>query len=69
MTAAGEDGVPAVELRGEGPPTGTAEDVDRIRRTLEGILGVPATTGNQIEVLRNGDEIFPAMLEATGPVQ
>ncbi len=31
---------------------------------LEGVIGVPATEGNHIEVLRNGDEIFPAMLEA-----
>ncbi|MGZ8565650.1 MAG: phospholipase D-like domain-containing protein [Actinomycetota bacterium] len=31
---------------------------------LEGIIGVPATEGNLIEVLRNGDEIFPAMLES-----
>src|SRR4029450_10214368 len=37
---------------------------DEIRRSLEGILGVPATEGNRIDVLRNGDEIFPAMLEA-----
>ena len=36
----------------------------RIRRTLEGVLGVPATEGNRIDVLRNGDEIFPAMFEA-----
>ena len=36
----------------------------RIRRTLEGVLGVPATEGNRIDVLRNGDEIFPAMLDA-----
>lgn len=34
------------------------------RRTLEGVLGVPATEGNRIDVLRNGDEIFPPMLEA-----
>ena len=31
---------------------------------LEGVIGVPATEGNRIDVLRNGDEIFPAMLEA-----
>jgi cardiolipin synthase len=36
----------------------------RIRRTLEGVLGVPATEGNRIDVLRNGDEIFPSMLDA-----
>jgi cardiolipin synthase A/B len=31
---------------------------------LEGLLGIPATAGNRIDVLRNGDEIFPAMLQA-----
>ena len=36
----------------------------QVRRTLEGVLGVPATEGNQIDVLRNGDEIFPSMLDA-----
>jgi cardiolipin synthase len=36
----------------------------RLRRTLEGIIGVPATEGNRIEPMRNGDAIFPAMLEA-----
>ncbi len=36
------------------------------RRRLEGLLGVPATDGNTVTVLRNGDEIFPAMLEAIG---
>ncbi len=44
-----------------GTPT---SDVVGYRRALEGLLGVPATEGNQIEVLRNGDQIFPAMLEA-----
>lgn len=37
---------------------------ERWRRIIDGGLGIPATTGNRIEVLRNGDEIFPAMLEA-----
>ena len=41
-----------------------ADPVDLLRRTVEGIIGVPATEGNQIDVLRNGDEIFPAMLDA-----
>ena len=41
----------------------------RIRRTLEGVLGVPATEGNRIDVLRNGDEIFPAMFEAIDAAQ
>lgn len=40
------------------------EAAHRIRRHLEGVLGTPATEGNQIDVLRNGDEIFPAMFEA-----
>ena len=45
--------------------TSTTEDTAaRIRRRLEGVLGVPATEGNRIEVLRNGDQIFPSMLEA-----
>jgi cardiolipin synthase len=34
------------------------------RRALEGLLGVPATEGNSVEVLRNGDRIFPALFEA-----
>ena len=36
----------------------------RYRRALEGLIGVPATEGNRIDVLRNGDQIFPALLEA-----
>ncbi len=32
------------------------------QRRLESLLGVPATTGNDITILRNGDEIFDAML-------
>lgn len=34
------------------------------RYVLENTLGVPFTENNSIEVLVNGDEIFPAMLEA-----
>ncbi len=37
---------------------------DYQRRALEGLTGVPAVDGNEITILRNGDEIFPAMLEA-----
>jgi len=48
--------------------TSPAHDGDdratRVRRHLEGVIGVPATEGNRIDVLRNGDQIFPAMLEA-----
>ncbi|MFJ8043937.1 phosphatidylserine/phosphatidylglycerophosphate/cardiolipin synthase family protein [Kitasatospora sp. NPDC096147] len=35
-----------------------------LRRRLEGLLGIAATEGNELTPLRNGDEIFPAMLEA-----
>ena len=35
----------------------------RYRRALEGLLGIPATEGNSVEILRNGDQIFPALLE------
>jgi cardiolipin synthase len=45
------------------------EEVVRLRRRLEGILGVPATEGNRIDVLRNGDEIFPAMLKSIDGAQ
>ena len=37
---------------------------DEWRRRLESVLGTPATDGNEVRVLRNGVEIFPAMLEA-----
>ena len=36
------------------------------RRVFEVVLGVPATDGNRVTVLRNGDQIFPAMLDAIG---
>ena len=35
-----------------------------LRRRLEVIVGTPFTEGNSITVLRNGDQIFPALLEA-----
>ncbi|HYF07801.1 MAG TPA: hypothetical protein VD970_09270, partial [Acetobacteraceae bacterium] len=35
-----------------------------VLRLFEEAIGVPFTSGNRIEVLRNGDEIFPAMLAA-----
>ncbi len=38
--------------------------VKRWRRIVEGGLGVPATDGNRVDILRNGDRIFPAMLNA-----
>jgi len=35
-----------------------------LRRRLEVLTGTPFTEGNDLTVLRNGNEIFPAMLEA-----
>ena len=45
------------------------ERVEVLRRRLEGLLGIPATEGNDLTVLRNGDQIFPAMLEAVRGAQ
>jgi cardiolipin synthase len=40
-------------------------DLDQVlRRRLEVVIGTPFTEGNQVDVLRNGDQIFPAMLDA-----
>ncbi|HEX4902154.1 MAG TPA: phospholipase D-like domain-containing protein [Acidimicrobiales bacterium] len=39
-------------------------DAGMTRRMLEAVLGVSVSSGNRIDVLKNGDEIFPAMLEA-----
>ncbi len=36
----------------------------RLRRVLEGLLGIPASEHNELTLLRNGDRIFPAMLAA-----
>ncbi len=44
-------------------------DTLRYRCWLEGLIGVPATFGNRVEILRNGDQIFPAMLEAIGDAE
>jgi cardiolipin synthase A/B len=54
----------SVAVDGRRPDRASEERIDEIRRKLEGTLGVPATEGNLVHVLRNGDEIFPAMLEA-----
>jgi cardiolipin synthase len=40
------------------------ELIGQARRTLEGVIGIPATEGNRVTVLLNGCEIFPAMLDA-----
>lgn len=48
------------------PQRASEDRADEIRRTLEGVIGVPATEGNLVDVLVNGDRIFPAMLDAIG---
>ncbi|MFF1556308.1 phosphatidylserine/phosphatidylglycerophosphate/cardiolipin synthase family protein [Streptomyces sp. NPDC058279] len=40
------------------------ERITRIRRRLERLIGIAATEGNSVSPLRNGDEIFAAMLSA-----
>jgi cardiolipin synthase len=54
------------ERRDAGTTGGDDRDdhVAAVRRILEGVIGVPATEGNRIDVLRNGDAIFEAMLAA-----
>ncbi|MFJ6215567.1 phosphatidylserine/phosphatidylglycerophosphate/cardiolipin synthase family protein [Streptomyces sp. NPDC092296] len=47
------------------PPSDTATTSERrqlLRRRLERLIGIAATEGNAVRPLRNGDEIFPAML-------
>ena len=41
-----------------------ADTSRRLRYAFEATLGIPFTEGNRVEALRNGEEIFPAMLEA-----
>lgn len=41
-----------------------AKDPTQYKNVLENVLGIPFTKNNSVEVLLNGDEIFPAMLEA-----
>lgn len=54
------------------PDVGTRDvdaEVHRLRRGLESLIGIPATEGNQVDVLRNGVQVFPAMLEAIGAAE
>ncbi|MBW3639706.1 MAG: cardiolipin synthase B [Actinobacteria bacterium] len=46
------------------PSVSDAERVQRFRRRLEALLGIPASEGNELTLLKNGDQIFPAMLAA-----
>ncbi|MFI6336733.1 phosphatidylserine/phosphatidylglycerophosphate/cardiolipin synthase family protein [Streptomyces sp. NPDC050535] len=42
----------------------SSEQKQRLRRRLERLIGIAATEGNSLRVLRNGDEIFASMLES-----
>jgi cardiolipin synthase len=46
------------------PSAGVAARKQALRRRLERLIGIAATEGNDLLPLRNGDEIFPAMLQA-----
>ncbi len=41
----------------------------KMKRILESVLGRPVQSGNSIDILRNGVEIFPAMLDAIAGAQ
>ena len=55
-----KDGMPDRPL----PDTDAEKAAARFRHGLESVTGVPFTRGNEIEILQNGEEIFPAMLDA-----
>lgn len=59
MDAIPDDMTDDVQQEVPGPPRGAES-----RRLMEALVGIPASEGNRIRVLRNGAEIFPAMLEA-----
>ncbi|MEU0004241.1 phospholipase D-like domain-containing protein [Streptomyces sp. NPDC006314] len=56
------DGIAAASTRATAPDAAARKQ--RLRRRLERLIGVAATEGNDLLPLRNGDQIFPAMLEA-----
>ncbi len=46
------------------PSVSDVDRVQRFRRRLEALLGIPASEGNELTLLKNGDQIFPAMIAA-----
>ncbi|MEW9514044.1 phospholipase D-like domain-containing protein [Streptomyces bacillaris] len=59
------DGRPPVRTSGTAlDPDVCAERSQRLRRRLERLIGIAATEGNALLPLRNGDQIFGAMLKA-----
>ncbi|GHB51812.1 cardiolipin synthase B [Streptomyces cirratus] len=59
-------GVPSATCEPAEEPAGPGADekIVRIRRRLERLIGIAATEGNSLRPLRNGDEIFAAMLSS-----
>jgi cardiolipin synthase A/B len=64
VTRGREDPRPGDAVPGPAEVPDTDERARLLRRRLEALLGIPATEGNRLDLLRNGDEIFPAMLAA-----
>ncbi|MEV0254334.1 phospholipase D-like domain-containing protein [Streptomyces sp. NPDC050732] len=64
MTRTQESAEPASGATGAPGRPAVPNRVARIRRRLERLIGIAATEGNALTVLRNGDEIFTAMLAA-----
>ncbi|WP_192806307.1 phospholipase D-like domain-containing protein [Streptomyces sp. SS1-1] len=58
------DGIPAPGPDQDRQSAAAEDRKQRLRRRLERLIGVAATEGNALVPLRNGDEIFPAMLGA-----
>jgi len=46
-----------------------APGTDEFNRLVEAITGAPARENNRVRTMRNGDETFPAMLEAIGSAE
>lgn len=61
---AGQDAGPRAEGRAPGVSEDVGDPAHGLRRRLESVTGTPFTEGNEVTVLRNGDQIFPTMLEA-----
>ncbi|KAF2780447.1 phospholipase D-like domain-containing protein [Streptomyces coelicoflavus] len=64
MTSTQEPLEPTSHVTGSPGEPSVDDRVRRIRRRLERLIGIAATEGNALTVLRNGDEIFAAMLAA-----
>lgn len=62
QAADGESACPATQLVEQLPPD--ARHLAPLGRIIEGVVGRPLLMGNRVDPLINGDEAYPAMLEA-----